>query len=239
MTAAATHAPTATPRPRIDTALVRRLIVKDWQLFQRPLAAHVLAGIVALGLLGLAKPWAFYLGSLLLIIVLVAGACFAISTSLLVERKEQTLAFVMSLPVSPLEFTLAKLGGNLLTFGVPFAVLLVGTLGVVLRTPLPDGLVVFTVLLFGHILLAYAVSLAVAMSVRSEGWNIFAMIGSMLLVNPMIMLLGQIDSISGVSRGEVISWSPEALLILGVQVGGALLALVGTAWWHGRKAAFE
>ena len=232
------HATSAAPRPPIDTALVRRLVAKDWQLFQRQLAAYVLAGIVALGLLGLAKPWAFYLGSLMLIIVLVAGACFAISTSLLVERKEQTLAFVMSLPVSPLEFTLAKLGGNLLTFGVPF-VLLLGTLGVVLRSPLPDGLVVFATLLFGHILLAYSVSLAIAMAVRSEGWNTFAMIGSMLLVNPFIMLLGQIESISGVSRGEAVTWSPEALLILAVQVGGTLLALGGTAWWHGRKAAFE
>jgi ABC-2 type transport system permease protein len=222
----------------LNQPLIRLLVVKDWQLFQKQLAAHVLAGIVALALLGLARPWAFYLGSLLLIIVLVAGSCMSISNSLLVERKEQTLAFVMSLPVSPLDFTLAKMAGNLLTFGVPYLVLLLGTLVVILTTPLPDGLVVFTVLLFGHILLAYSVSLMVAMQVESEGWNIFAMIASNLLINPLIMLLGQIDAIAKPAGGEAIVWSLPAVAILSAQLLLSLAALAFTLWWHGRKTAF-
>ncbi|MBI2397798.1 MAG: hypothetical protein HYV17_08365 [Xanthomonadales bacterium] len=217
---------------------IRLLVVKDWQLFQKQLAAYVLGGIVALGFLGLAKPWAFYIGSLLLIIVQVAVACFAISTSLLIERKEQTLAFVMSLPVSPLDFTIAKLAGNLLTFLVPFAVIGLATLLVILSTPLPDGLVVFALLLFGHILLAYCASLTVAMQVESEGWNTFVMIASMVLINPFIMLLGQIESIREVGRGEAIVWSGDAVLILSAQLLLGLALLAFTAWWNGRKPAF-
>lgn len=222
----------------VNLPLIRLLVVKDWQLFQKQLAACVLAGFVALALLGLARPWAFYLGSLLLIIVLVAGSCMSVSNSLLVERKEQTLAFVMSLPVSPLDFTLAKMAGNLLTFGVPWLVLLLGTLMVILTTPLPDGLVVFSVLLYGHILLAYSVSLMVAMQVESEGWNIFAMVGCNLLINPLIMLLGQIDAISKPASGQAIVWSLPAVSILSAQLLLSLAALGFTLWWHGRKAAF-
>src|SRR3546814_6739772 len=70
----------------------------------------------------------------------------------MVERKEQTLAFVMSLPVSPLDFTVSKLAGNVLTFAVPFVVLLGGTLAVVLFTPLPDGLFVYALLIFAYLL---------------------------------------------------------------------------------------
>jgi ABC-type multidrug transport system permease subunit len=222
----------------LNLPLIRLLVVKDWQLFQKQLAAYVLGGIVALALLGLARPWAFYLGSLLLIIVLVAGSCMSISNSLLVERKEQTLAFVMSLPVSPLDFTLAKMAGNLLTFGVPYLVLLIGTLVVILTTPLPDGLVVFSVLLYGHILVAYCVSLLVAMQVESEGWNVFAMIACNLLINPLIMLLGQIDAIAKPAGGETIVWSLPAVAILSAQLLLSLAALAFTLWWHGRKAAF-
>lgn len=217
---------------------IRLLVVKDWQLFQTQLAAYVLAGIVALAFLGLAKPWAFYVGSLLLIVVLVAVACFAISTSLLNERKEHTLAFVMSLPVSPLDFTVAKLAGNLLTFLVPYAVIGLGTLAVILTTPLPDGLVVLALLLFGHILLAYCASLAVAMQVESEGWNTFVMIASNLLINPFLMLIGQIDSIRVAARGEVIAWSTEAVLILSAQLLLSVSLLAFTTWWNGRKPAF-
>lgn len=218
--------------------LIRLLVVKDWQLFQKFLAACVLAGIVALALLGLAKPWAFHLGSTLLIVVLVSGACFSISTSLLVERKEQTLAFVMSLPVTPLDFTLAKLAGNLLTFFVPFLVMLGGTLMVILGTPLPNGLVVLAALVFGHILLAYGLSLAVAMRVESEGWNTFVMIASMVLVNPFLLLIGQIDAITEPVRTEAIVWSGPALAIIGAQVLLFMVAIVYTAWSLGRRPAF-
>lgn len=218
--------------------VIRLLVQKDWQLFQKQLAAYVLAAFVALTLLGLAKPWSFYLGSLLLIVILVAVACFAISTSLLVERKEQTLAFVMSLPVSPLDFTLAKLAGNLLTFGVPFVVILGCTLAVILGTPLPNGLVVLTLLVFGHVLLAYSASLAVAMQVESEGWNTFVMIASMVLVNPFLMAVGQIKEIEAPTHGNEIVWSGAALMILGAQVLLSVVAIVFVAWRHGRRAAF-
>ena len=108
----------------------------------------------------------------------------------------------------------------------------------ILTTPLPDGLVVFSVLLFGHILLAYSVSLMVAMQVESEGWNIFAMIASNLLINPLIMLLGQIDAIAKPAGGEAIVWSLPAVAILSAQLLLSLAALAFTLWWHGRKTAF-
>lgn len=218
--------------------VIRQLVLKDWQLFQKQLAACVLAGIVALALLGLAKGWSFYLGSLLLIVLLVSASSFAISNSLLVERKEHTLAFVMSLPVSPLDFVLSKLAGNLVTFGVPFLVLFLGTLAVILGTPLPDGLVVLSTLVFGHIWLAFGISLAVAMRVESEGWNLFVIIGTNLLVNPLIVGVSQIEAISGPMRGDVVVWSLPAVAIALAQLVLGLAAIGWTAWSLGRRPAF-
>lgn len=224
--------------PALNVPVIRLLVQKDWKLFERQLAACVAGGIVSLCFLGMASPWSFYLGSLLLIIVLVAGACFAISNSLLTERKEQTLAFVMSLPVSPLDFYLAKLIGNLITFGVPFTVMAAGTLAVILFTPLPNGLVVLALPLFGHVLLAYAVSLSVAMAVESEGWNIFVMIGTMLLINPLIMLLGQIPAIGDAAKAETILWSAPLLSILAAQVTLSVAVIAVSGWVHCRKKSF-
>ena len=222
----------------LNIPVIKLLVVKDWQLFRKQLALYVLAGFVALCFLGLAKPWAFYVGSLMLLIVLVSAACFSISTSLVVERKEQTLAFVMSLPVSPLDFTVAKLVGNLATFLVPFVVMLVGALAVVLFTPLPDGLFVYTLLIFAWLLFAFAISLAVAMSVESEGWATFAMIGSMVLINPYIMGLGQIPAISGRVEQDAIVWTTPALAIIATLVALAVAIIAATTWHHARKPAF-
>ncbi len=222
----------------LNRPLIRILVAKDWQLFQKQLATYVLIAIIALALVGLGHPWTFYLGSLLLIVILVAAACFAISTSLLNERKEQTLAFVMSLPITPLDFTVAKLIGNLLTFGGPFNLILAGTIGVILFTPLPNGLLVLAALVFGHILLAYSFSLTIAMQVQSEGWNTFVMITSMVLINPFLMLIGQIESIGPAASGPDIIWSAPAISILCAQIGLSLALIIFTAWWQGRKAAF-
>lgn len=222
----------------LNLPVIRLLVAKDWQLFQKQLALYVLAGIVAICFLGLAKPWAFYVGSLMLIIVMVSIACFSISTSLMNERKEKTLAFVMSLPVSPLDFTVAKLVGNLVTFAVPFVVILGGTLAVVLFTPLPDGLVVYSLLIFAYIGFAFCVSLAVAMSVESEGWATFAMIGSMVMINPFIMGMSQIPEINDRVSVDAIVWTPEALVVLATLglLGTAIVAI--TTWVHARKPAF-
>lgn len=224
---------------KLNLPLVRLLVVKDWQLFQKQLAAHVLAGIVALCFLGLAESWAFYVGSLMLLIVMVAAACFSISTSLVVERKEQTLSFVMSLPVSPLDFIISKLAGNLLTFAVPFTILLGGTLATVLLTPLPDGLFVYALLIFAYILFAFAISLSVAMSVESEGWATFAMIGSMVLINPYIMALAQIPDIDQRTRVDAVVWTLPAVGILASLVVLSIAVLGATTWCHARKPAFN
>ena len=223
---------------KLNLPVIRLLVAKDWQLFQKQLAAYVAAGIGALCFLGMANDWSFYIGSLLLIIVMVAAACFAISNSLLTERKEHTLPFIMSLPVSPLDFYLSKLIGNLVTFGVPFAVLSLGTLAVVLFTPLPDGLVVFALLMFGHILLAFSVSLGVAMAVESEGWNTFVMIASMVLINPFIMLVGQIPEIADNVKTESIVWSTPAVAILVAQLMLSIITVAVTGWVHCRKPSF-
>jgi len=223
---------------QLNLPVIKLLVSKDWRLFQKQLAACVLAGIVALCLIGMARSWSFYLGSLLMIIVLVCASCFSISTSLLVERKEHTLAFVMSLPVTPLDYYLAKLVGNLVTFFVPFLVMLAGTMLVIFSTPVPDGLAVFSLLIFGHVLVAYAVSLSVAMAVESEGWNIFAMIGSMVLINPFIMLMGQLPVIKQHVNTDTIVFGPVVASILAAQVVSSVVVLMATAWVHGRKKAF-
>ena len=222
----------------LNLPIVRLLVLKDWQLFQKQLAFYVLAGIAALCFLGLGKPWAFYIGSLVLLVVVVSAACFSIATSLMVERKEHTLAFVMSLPVSPLDFTVSKLVGNLLTFGVPYVVLLVGTLALVLFTPLPDGLFVYTLLIFAYLLFAYAVSLAVAMSVESEGWATFAMIGSMVLINPYIMGLAQLDAVRTYTSKDALVWTTPTVAIMTTLALLAVAVIGITTWHHARKPAF-
>ena len=59
--------------------MIRLLIVKDWQVYQKQLAGYLAGLILALSLIGSGKPWLFNAGGLLLIVLLVSTGFFAIS----------------------------------------------------------------------------------------------------------------------------------------------------------------
>lgn len=225
-------------KPALNPTVIRALVVKDWQLFERQLAGYTAVGLLALALIGHAQAWSFYAGALLLIVVMSALACFAISTSTLSERKAKTLAFVMSLPVSPLDFYVAKLLANMVTFGVPYLLLGGGAVAVTLWTPIPDGLLTLVLMVLGHLLLAHAVSLCVAMRVESEGWSTFVMVGGSVLVNPFMAAVSQVPEIATPWQGEVVTWSWQVLTILALQVGLSLALLASLGWHYLRKQAF-
>jgi ABC-2 type transport system permease protein len=105
-------------------------------------------------------------------------------------------------------------------------------------SPLPDGLFVYTLLIFAWLLFAYAVSLAVAMSVESEGWATFAMIGSMVMINPYIMGLGQLDVIRTYTTKDAVVWTTPTVAIMGTLALLAVAVLGVTTWHHARKPAF-
>src|ERR1700678_1720248 len=96
----------------MNYSMIRILILKDWYLQRWSVLASLLGGLIALGIVCLGGNAAFMVGLVLLITALIAvGAQLAVTT-MVNERKEQTLPFVMSLPISYREYTSAKLLGT-------------------------------------------------------------------------------------------------------------------------------
>ena len=221
-----------------DLRMVRTLVLKDWQIYQKQLAGYVAGMLLALGLIGSGSPLVAAAGALLLLVLLLVVGSYAISASIIAERKQQTGPFVMSLPVTPMDVFWGKLVANLVIYLVPFLLVGGGLVMLVQTTPLPDGTLPWLTAIFVFMLLVFCISLCVAIVVDSEGWNVFAMIACNLLINPLIMLLGQIDAIAKPAGGEAIVWSLPAVAILSAQLLLSLAALAFTLWWHGRKTAF-
>ena len=123
----------------MNYTIVKRLILKDWYL-QRWAILASLAGVVAtLGIVASGGKLKFLLGLILLIMVIISiGAHMAVST-VVNQRKEQTLSFEMSLPISYREYTAAKIWGNLIIFLVPWLTMLLGSFGMLLFSPSSRG----------------------------------------------------------------------------------------------------
>ena len=221
-----------------DAAMIGRLIVKDWQVYQKQLAGYVAGLLLALGLVGMGSPLLSGAGAMLLLVLLIVVGFYAIQSSIMAERKQQTQPFVMSLPVTPMDVFWSKLLANLAIYLVPFLLVVCGLLALILTTPRPDGMVPWVAVIAMFLLAVFCVSLCVAIAVDSEGWNTFAMLALMTLVGPFLYWVGSIDAIARAMRTDAIVWSTPVLGLLAAELAVIAIAILVAGWAYTRKPSF-
>jgi ABC-2 type transport system permease protein len=113
-----------------------------------------------------------------------------------------------------------------------------GSVFLILFTPLPDGLLVWSLLIYGYLATVFCVSLCTALVVESEGWNIFVQIGLSTMISPFMMSIGQIDAIGRHIKTENIVWSLAAVAIFLAQATVMMLCVAITVWVQRRKTSF-
>ena len=221
-----------------DAAMVGKLIAKDWQVYQKQLAGFVAGLLLALALVGMGTPLLAAAGSLLLLVLLLVVGSYAIQSSVMLERKEQTQPFVMSLPVTPMDVFWGKLLANLVIFLVPFLLVSGGLLALVLTTPRPDGAVPWVIVVALFMLAQFCLSLCMVIAVDSEGWNVFAMLALMTLIGPFLYWVTWMPGIREHLQGDAIVWSPQVLALIGGELAVIGIGILIAAWVHARKASF-
>lgn len=222
----------------MNYAMVKRLILKDWYL-QRWAILGSLVGVVAtLGIIASGGKVAFLLGLILLIMVIISiGAQMPMST-IVTERKEQTLPFVMSLPISYREYTASKIWGNLLIFLVPWLVTVLGSCGLLLFSPSARGLLPYTAIMSTEILLSTCLILGVAVITESQGWTVAAIMTGNLAVNGLGYVFAHIPGIAKGMWGSKIQWSGAASAVLLAEFIAIALLLGVTFFVQARKKDF-
>ncbi|HZV38495.1 MAG TPA: ABC-2 transporter permease [Pseudoxanthomonas sp.] len=221
-----------------DAGMVRKLIVKDWQVYQKQLAGYVAGMLLALGLIGMGTPLMSAAGTLLLLVLLLVVGSYAIQSSIMNERKQQTVPFIMSLPVTPMDVYWGKLLANLVIYLVPLLLVVVGLVALILTTPSPDGTVPWVAVIAMFMLVIFCVSLCVAIAVDSEGWNIFAMLALMTLIGPFIFWVSRLDGIAQYLKTDRIVWSAPVVGLLVAELAVIVVSILLTSWVHARKASF-
>src|SRR6185503_17068199 len=125
----------------MNRALMMRLIAKDWYLSRLPLTLIALAGAIATGLLYSGIKTAGLVGLISALISLVFLSILIPQLTVVNERKQGNLAFVMSLPISPAEFTMSKVLGNLSAFVLLWAAIAGAVLGTMAFVPEAGGVI--------------------------------------------------------------------------------------------------
>lgn len=223
----------------MNTRMIGILIQKDVRLVLLPVLLYLLVGTLAIGMMGIAREAWFYAGSVLLITAMIALGFHPAMATVIGERKEQNLAFIMSMPITPTDYTWAKLLANLLLFLVPWALLVGGTMAMVAARPaVPDGLMPFSAILFGYIAASAMLILAVAIVTESMQWTIITQVACNLGFQGIMYGASNMASIKSTMHGNTALWSEPVLLFIGLEIAFSVLMLAATLWLQSRKTDF-
>jgi ABC-2 type transport system permease protein len=219
--------------------VISRLIVKDWRLHSRLIAACSLTGIGALALVRFGNESARLFGGVWFFVALIVLGAMLPSTAILNERKKQTLAFIMSLPVSSLQYTIAKMASLWTMFLLPWLALLVGAvLFVQASHTIPHGVIPTLVILAMLPVLGFSLIASATLIGESEG----ALIASSLVCNSSYWfvwyLLARIPSLTDHWKGSLPVWNTAARTVLSAEIGLVALTLAVTLFLQSRKRDF-
>jgi len=219
--------------------MIRLLVLKDWYLQRWLIIGSLVGGAMALAITVLTGKAGFFIGLILLVTVLVVeGAQLAVST-VITERKEQNLAFVMSLPISYREYTMSKILANILIFLVPWALVLSGCLIILLAAPgAVHGLVPYVTIMGAYLLVSTCAILCVTLMTESQGWATAAIIVGNVGFNAVGYLVAHIPGIAATMFGVRVLWDSTSIGIVLAEFASVLLLLTLTFLVQSRKTDF-
>jgi ABC-type Na+ efflux pump permease subunit len=199
----------------------------------------LISGGLALALIQIGGELPFILGSTWFFTGLIVFGCMLPASNIINERKKQTLPFLMSLPISVVQYAAAKIISTVGMFLVPWLTLvLAAVLYIGGSEPFPNGSIPVVIALAGLTLVGFCVITGVAIVGESEGAMVAAMIAAnssygfgwyLMIRNPIIR--------EGM-KSPAIVWNKEILTVLGIEFAVIVLVLGLTFLLQSRKRDF-
>jgi ABC-2 type transport system permease protein len=210
----------------MNTQSISILFLKDLYLSRRPLFAYFAAGIACSAISIIPQPTFAFIGFVLILTVAIGSGMHLLGELLLAEGNEQTRTFILSLPVSLLDYSVAKIAVVLTTFLIPWSTML--ACSIVLTAVLPwghAGAIPMGVVVFLELLAAYTVQLVTAVITESVGWTVCVMVACNVFLNVFLMKLLQAPEVQVMSKSDVLTFSPMITEIMYIELGLIVAAL--------------
>lgn len=216
---------------------VRQLILKDLYLLRWMMAGSLVAGLVAVAMMPLGTVYR-YVGGVSLICVLIVLNIFLVMVGVVQEKKDKVLLFVLSLPVSTTQYTVAKVVANAIAFTVPWLILTAANIVMIDVSQIPNGILPFWVAVLAYLLFYYCALLAVSLVTDSTGWHTTAIIAGNVSVNFLIPFLLSRPSVKTNGQGQAAVWTGDLVAIIAIEILAGLAALGLSVYFHSRRSDF-
>jgi len=222
----------------MNTWVVGQLIRKDWRLHRVLIFASIFAGVVALAIVQFATESTMVLGAVWFFIsMIMVGTMLPIA--IVNERKKQNLAFLMSLPISSIQYTTSKLLSGTGMFLIPWLTLLAAALLLIeVRGIFPHGVIPVLLILALMPFVGFCIITAAALIGESEGWGIAANVACNSSYGLAYYFLTRVPGVMAHSASAVVVWSPATMKILVTELVLIPLLLGMTYFVQSRKRDF-
>jgi hypothetical protein len=213
-------------------------MLKDWRLYRGLIVFSILGGVAALGIVQFATEVSVVVGTVLFFIsIILVGAMLPLA-SVVNERKKQNLAFLMTLPISSIQYTTSKLLSITGIFLIPWGALLAAGILMINLRGFPHGVIPVMLILMLLPFVGLGIITAAALIGETEGWGIAANVAVQSSYGLTWFFISRVPGIMKYNNSPVIVWSPAALKVLGTELALIPLLLGITYFVQSRKRDF-
>ena len=222
----------------MNGSMLAVLIRKDLRMSWHFLATAVIAGFGALTLWQVGSDAFAIAGMIAFFVVLIMLGILPMGM-IVNERKKQTLAFVMSLPITAAQYAIAKLTTALGMFLVPW-LLLVGialTL-IVSRADVSNGIIPLALILMLLPLIGFLITTSVAIVSESETRSVFAMATVNVSYSFVWVAITMTPGLTRDLGGAAPVWNETVMSVFGAEIAAIVVILALTLYLQSRKRDF-
>ncbi len=220
----------------MNTNAIRILFLKDLFLSRKFLFGYLAGGMVSGALTCMPDKAISDIGFILMITVTIATGIHMIGMLMLGDALEQTRSFVLSMPVSVLDYSLSKISVVLCTFLIPWSMMLtIAVMGSFMLPYAKPGVVVILPAIFCFMLYGFMVQLVIAVLTESVGWTIVVMVAGNVGLNLFLMNFNSDPSIVAATKSETVTWPPLVLQVLAIEWLVIIASLVLAFYFQTRK----
>jgi ABC-type transport system involved in multi-copper enzyme maturation permease subunit len=208
----------------VINVVTRKLIAKELHVNRWLVVGAAVASVISLLVCPLGKT-GFSIGSLTWLTSIIAFGVILAIYGIMNERKDHSLQFVLSLPLSIADYVRAKMLGLALCFLVVWLVASVGALVLIFAaSDIPDGLAPYTVLLCVFMLANYSVVLCGTLHARSEALISGVIIVTNMGVSIFMFTVGPLPEIQKYIWQAAPVWNSTFWTVLGCELAVLLIA---------------
>jgi hypothetical protein len=224
----------------MSQSIVRQLVLKDLHIMRTYVLLYWAGGFASIAFVELVSSEVAGVVGFIMFVAAMAGAgIHALFQTVIEEKTKLNLPFIMSLPVTVKEYTIAKLTANLLIFGSVWLTLSAASFIVFIGDDgMPDGTMPFMSIILVAILMAYTLMLSTAVITASQGYAIVATVVGNIGLQAYLWLVADLYPIRSFIGGATAVWNTTAVSILIAQVAVVIVLLVLTVLVQFRKKDF-